>query len=411
MKKGIVFVAMLVVMLSRIGIAHGETVPPTIYSGTGVVMDSSTGEILYQKNKDEQAYPASLTKLMTAILLEEHAADGEWMTASKKATYQEASNFVFNLKVGEKMQKEEALKALLVISANDVAMMIAEHIGGDEAGFAAMMNEKAKSIGMVHTHFVTPNGLHDPQHYTTAYDFALLAKEAMKYPAIMEAMGTEQTVVKTDQRQVKIKNNSFIFQNPLAIGGKNGFTNQAHNTLIEYMRKDNKTVIAVVMKSTRNKEYQDVQTIGNYGLEQIDVARVFQKGEAAGETTFHGADVQGILGDSFVVTKPKSSAAVFTYTPVFATWPDGPKTIKAGDVIGSFQIMEDGKLLKQIPIVSAKDVSLPILVANRKTDSAPKWPLWLAGGLLLIAYGSFRIVKKRRQRKLARTFPHKDYGA
>lgn len=100
------------------------------------------------------------------------------------------------------MQKEEALKTLLVISANDVAMMIAEHIGGDESAFAEMMNKKAASIGMLHIYFVTPNGLHDPQHFTTSSDLALLAKEAMKYPAIMEAMGTEKTVVKTDQRQV-----------------------------------------------------------------------------------------------------------------------------------------------------------------------------------------------------------------
>lgn len=335
------------------------------------------------------------------------------MTASKKATQQEVSNFVFNLNVGEKMQKEEALKALLVISANDVATMIAEHIGGDEATFAAMMNEKAASIGMMHTHFVTPNGLHDPQHYTTSYDMALLAKEAMKYPAVIEAMGTQQTVVKTDQRQVLIKDRSLIFQNPLALGGKTGFTSQAHNTLIEYMKKDNKTVIAVVMKSTREKEYSDVQTIGNYGLDQINVQRMFQKGEIAGETTFYGANVQGVLGDSFVLTKLKNNAADFTYTPVFTPWQSEQTTIKAGEVIGAYQIKKNGELLTQIPIVSAKEVirSEPPTISNGERRISSNWPFWAAAGLLPLIYGTFRLMKKRRQRKLVSTLSHKEYGA
>lgn len=394
---------MFIFTLNQLGIAYGETAQPAIYSGAGVAIDSSTGEILYQKNIDEQAYPASLTKLMTAILLEEHTADGEWMTASKKATQQEASNFVFNLKVGEKMQKEDALKALLVISANDVAMMIAEHIGGDEAGFATMMNERAASLGMVHTHFVTPNGLHDPQHYTTVYDLALLAKEAMKYPAIMEVMGTEQTTVKTDQRQVLIKDRSLFFQNPLALGGKTGFTSQAHNTLLEYMKKDNKTVIAVVMKSTREKEYLDVQTIGNYGLDRIELQRMWQKGEDVGETNFYGVNVQGVLSDSFVLTKRKDDDAEFTYTPVFTPWQNGKTTIQAGEVIGSYQIKKNGNLLKQIPIVSIKEVERPVTSLTNKKVSQPLSAkfIWVTIGILvLFVYGLFRFMKKRKKRKL-----------
>ncbi|WP_261300717.1 D-alanyl-D-alanine carboxypeptidase family protein [Paenibacillus andongensis] len=414
MKRVVFIIVMLATVLGQVRIAYGEANSPVIYSGTGVVIDSSTGEVLFQKNKDEQAFPASLTKLMTAILLEDHMADGEWMTASKKATQQEVSNFVFNLKVGEKMQKEEALRALLVISANDVAMMIAEHIGGDEASFAAMMNTKAASIGMTHTHFVTPNGLHDPGHYTTTYDLALLAKEAMKYPAIMEAMGTEKIVVKTDQRSVLIKDRSFIFQNPLALGGKTGFTNQARNTLIEYMKKDNKTVIAVVMKSSRGNEYQDVQTIGNYGLDHLDVQQIFKKGDIAGETTFYGENVQGVLGNSYVLTKRKDDAAVYTYSPVFTPWQSWQKTIAAGEVIGDYQIKKNGEMLMQIPIVSAKDVIHVDPVPNNKEvsqSSSTNWPYWVVAGLLLLAMGSIILIQKRKQQKSISTFTQNNYDA
>ncbi|MCY9670116.1 D-alanyl-D-alanine carboxypeptidase [Paenibacillus alginolyticus] len=402
MKKALFIIVILAAVLGQVGIAYGETNTPTIHSGTGVVIDSSTGEVLFQKNKDEQAFPASLTKLMTAILLEDHVADGAWMTASKKATQQEASNFVFNMKIGEKMQKEEALRALLVISANDVAMMIAEHIGGDEAAFAAMMNTRAASIGMTHTHFVTPNGLHDPQHYTTTYDLALLAKEAMKYPAIMEAMGTEKTEVKTDQRSVVIKDRSLIFQNPIALGGKTGFTNQAGNTLIEYMKKDNKTVIAVVMKSSRGNEYQDVQTIGNYGLEHLDVQMMFQKGDSAGETTFYGENVQGVLGNSYVLTKRKDDGAVYTYSPIFTPWQSGQKTIIAGEVIGDYQIKKNGKLLSQIPIVSAKEVvhAEPSPINKEKSESSKSssyWPFWVAAVIVLFALGIYLNFSRREK--------------
>ncbi|MFD0695613.1 D-alanyl-D-alanine carboxypeptidase family protein [Paenibacillus sp. GCM10027628] len=415
MKLVVIITVMFVVVLGQVGIVYGDDNPPAIYSGTGVVIDSSTGEILYQKNKDEQAYPASLTKLMTAILLEDNMTDGEWMTASKKATLQEASNSVFNLKVGEKMQKEEALKALLVISANDVAMMIAEHIGGDEATFAAMMNKRAASIGMKHTHFVTPNGLHDPQHFTTSNDLALLAKEAMKYPAVMEAMGTEKTAVKTDQRQVTIKDRSFIFQNPLALGGKTGFTNQAHNTLIEYMKKDNKTVIAVVMKSSRGNEYHDVQTIGNFGLDHIDVQRMFQKGDVVGETNFDGTSVEGALGNSYVLTKLKGDAADYTYTPVFTQWQSGQKTIGAGEVIGAYQIKKNGELLTQIPIVSTKEVAPidPPKPSSGVVRTTSMWWLWVAVGMLPFAYGLFSLSQKRKQRKRASAsmLSNEKYGA
>lgn len=414
MKKVVFIIVMLAAVLGQVGIAYGEANLPAIYSGTGVVIDSSTGEVLFQKNKDEQAFPASLTKLMTAILLEDHMADGEWMTASKKAAQQEVSNFVFNIKIGEKMQKEEALRALLVISANDVAMMIAEHIGGGEAAFAAMMNIKAASIGITHTHFVTPNGLHDPEHYTTTFDFALLAKEAMKYPAIMEAMGTEKTEVKTDQRSVLIKDRSLIFQNPIALGGKTGYTSQARNTLIEYMKKDNKTVIAVVMKSSRGNEYQDVQTIGNYGLDHLDVQQMFQKGDIAGETTFYGENVQGVLGSSYVLTKRKGDAAVYTYSQVFTPWQSGQKTIAAGEVIGNYQIKKNGELLTQIPIVSAKQVihvdPAPITKEVSQSSSV-NWPFWMVAGILLFALVSFSLTQKRKQQKLISTFSQKNYDA
>ncbi|WNR42054.1 D-alanyl-D-alanine carboxypeptidase family protein [Paenibacillus roseipurpureus] len=405
MKKTALLFIFLYAMLCQNVNASDDSEALSIRSGSAIVIDSVAGEILYEKNKDEQAYPASLTKLMTAILLEEKMSNEEWMTASKKAVDQEASNYVFNLHVGEQMQKEEALKALIVVSANDVAMMIAEHIGGNQADFAAMMNEKALSIGMLHTHFVTPNGLHNSKHYSTAYDLALLAKEAMKYPAIMEAMGTERTAVKTDQRQVTITNRSLIFKNPFALGGKTGFTDQARNTLIEYMKKDNKTVISVVLKSSREDEYRDVEAIGQYGLDRIATQMMFHKGDYAGDATFYDETVTGILGDSYALTILRKDDAVYAYKAVFNPWLNDQQTVETGDVIGTYQIWKNGEFLKQIPIVAANPVThkqpaTPPEMSSEEEKSTTNWPFYAASGFFLImSFGLFvwQIIRNRRK--------------
>ncbi|NRF93204.1 hypothetical protein HQN89_19725 [Paenibacillus frigoriresistens] len=180
------------------------------------------------------------------------------------------------------------------------------------------------------------------------------------------------------------------------------------------MKKDNKTVIAVVMKSTRGNEYHDVETIGNFGLDHIDVQQMFQKGDTVGETTFYGESVEGTLSKPYVLTKRKGDEAVYTNTPVFNTWQSGKNKIEAGEVIGAYQIKKNGELLTQIPIVSAKEVthSDPApMISHDLVRTSSTWWYWLVAGIMLFAYGLYSWMKKRSQRKQVMTLSNEKYTA
>jgi D-alanyl-D-alanine carboxypeptidase len=248
-------------------VSTAETVVPQIVGELGVAIDAVTGEIVYNKNAHSKAYPASMTKVLTATILDERLKDGEMLTVSRHAANQEC--ICLGLKAGEIISKQDAMKALLLLSANDVAVAIAENVAGSEEGFGELMNQKVKQLGLKNTHFVTPDGLHDLNHYTTPYDMALITKEAINHPNVLDVMSTQTTKIKTS-RQEKMISNLINFQsNPNVIAGKPGFTNAAQHTLVEYIKKGNKEVISVVMKTAKRSKYKDIQTMANYTLSQM----------------------------------------------------------------------------------------------------------------------------------------------
>ncbi|MEO2074014.1 MAG: D-alanyl-D-alanine carboxypeptidase family protein [Bacillus sp. (in: firmicutes)] len=250
--------------------------PPEIEGEYGVTIDAKTGEILYDKNAHSKAYPASMTKVLTATLLDERMKEDDWLTVSPHAANQEC--LCLGLRAGERMTKQDAMKALLLLSANDVAVVIAENVAGSEKGFADLMNQKVQQWNLKDTHFVTANGLHHPNHYTTPYDMAIITKEAIKHPMVLKVMSTQTTDIKTSRQEKIIRNLINIGAMPNVIAGKPGFTNAAHHTLVEYLKKGDKEIIAVVMKA-RNKrsKYNDIQTMANYAFDQMN---------STGERTF-----------------------------------------------------------------------------------------------------------------------------
>lgn len=259
---------------------------PKVYGKYATVIDAKTGEVIYSRSARTKWYPASMTKVLTAMLLLDSVEKGTMLTASQEAVKQDASNSIFLLKVGEKMSREDALKALLVMSCNDVATMIAEHIAGNEAKFSMLMNKKAKEIGAKDSNFVTPSGLHHPKHYTTTYDMALLTREALeKYPDIIKTMGLKSATVHTSKRTVKLTNRAQFFTKPYVIGGKTGYTNAARNSLVEIVKKNGVTLIGVVMKSSKKEQYKDLEAMTNYSFGLMKNVEVVKQGQTI--TTVH----------------------------------------------------------------------------------------------------------------------------
>ncbi len=247
-----------------------ETKPP-IGGKYGIAIDAATGEVLYSKNADEQAFPASMTKVLTAIVLDEKVKDNQMLTVSANAAGQEC--VCFGLKAGERISKKDAMFGMLLLSANDLAVTVAENAGGSVQGFAQLMNEEVKKLGLKNTHFVTPNGLHDPDHYTTAHDMALIMKEALKHPNVINALSTQSIIVHTSLGNKTAINRSQVHTQPASnhvVAGKNGYTDEAGHTLVEYLKDGDKEVISVVIKTNKENQYQDIQTMANYAFAHMD---------------------------------------------------------------------------------------------------------------------------------------------
>jgi D-alanyl-D-alanine carboxypeptidase len=290
--KKLVFSCMIILLIFGQEIDAASTLPK-VYGKYATVIDAKTGQVIYSKQARGTWYPASLTKILTAMILVDQIEKGTMLTASKNAVKQDVSNSIFLLKVGEKMSREDALKALLVMSSNDVATMIAEHIAGSEVKFSVLMNQKAKAIGAENSHFITSSGLHHPKHYTTTYDMALITREAyLNYPEVIKTMGLKTAVVQTSIRTVKLTNRSQFFSKPDVIGGKTGYTNAAKNSLVEIIKKKNVTLIGVVMKSSKQEQYKDLTAMTNYSFSQMKNVVIVKEGDMLGRIESSGKNIQ-----------------------------------------------------------------------------------------------------------------------
>jgi len=247
---------------------------PQISSEGAVLMDADTGTLLYSKNSETRYYPASITKLMTALLVAERTNLSDTVTFSKTATTNlEAGAVTLNMTEGDKLTVEQSLYGLMLKSANDVANGLAEHVSGSVSSFAQLMNAKAKELGCTNTNFVNPNGLNNSNHYTTPHDMALIAKAAFQNSVVRNVCSTVSYQIpatkKAGARTVtmghKMINSSDSRYYPGVVGGKTGYTSAAGNTLVTYAEKNGTRLIVVIMKS-KSTHYDDTKALLDYGF-------------------------------------------------------------------------------------------------------------------------------------------------
>lgn len=261
---------------SGTGVSAGGTAvsQPQVQAEGAVVIDAATGSILYGKNERSRFYPASTTKLMTAMVVLEHAGLGDTVRFSKTATTNLESGAVsLNLTEGDKLTVEQCLYGLLLKSANEIGNGLAEHVSGSVASFAELMNQKAAALGCTGTHFTNPHGLNDSNHYTTPYDMALIARAAFanetlrridtttsyQFPATKKAGARTITM----GHKMMYPADSRYYEG--IIGGKTGYTSLAGNTLVTGAERNGRRVIAVVMKS-KSTHYTDTKALLDYGF-------------------------------------------------------------------------------------------------------------------------------------------------
>jgi D-alanyl-D-alanine carboxypeptidase (penicillin-binding protein 5/6) len=248
-------------------------------------MDFTTGQVLYDKNMHKRMYPASTTKILTAIIAIEKGNLNDIVTASDNVTKIDG-NSIF-LSPGEQLTLEQLLYALLLESANDAAIAIAEHIGGSIENFAKMMNEKAKEIGAYDSHFVNPNGLPDENHYSTPYDMALIARYAMQNPEFRKIVTTIHYQIPPTNKFDKvrdlwlsnrlIKPSSFHYEG--ADGVKTGYTVAAGQVLVASATRDGHRLISVIMGDQGTNIWTDTIKLLDYGFQNFTLVKKTEKGE------------------------------------------------------------------------------------------------------------------------------------
>ena len=255
---------------------------PKIKGKTAVVIDGETGALLYEKKKDKQMYPASITKIVTCLLTLENCKMDEMVKMSHYAIYNVPYSYAhIGLKEGEEISVEDCLYGLMLQSANEVAFGLAEHISGTVDDFSKLMNERAKEAGATNSNFVNPNGIPNENHYTSAMDMALITKAALKYPDFEKIISTKMYVIgKTKMTKEKRYNNNFhrmIYEDndeyyPGIIGGKTGYTEEAGNTLVTVAERDGRKLICVVLKS--KKVYEDTKKLLDFGFDKFKTTTI-----------------------------------------------------------------------------------------------------------------------------------------
>jgi len=341
----------LVVCLGALLCAKG------VYIGaqTGTVIDKETGRVLWSKDADAQMYPASTTKIMTALLFLEATKPDDIVTAPPDVDHVTGSSLY--LKPFEKVRAEDLAYAILLRSANDGCYAAAIHVAGSENAFVDLMNKRAKEIGCTGTHFTNPHGLHDPMHYTTASDLAMIAREAMKNEefakiarteskSIWRSLNTEDTLITT--------HNKFLKQRPEATGIKTGWTVPAGRCFVGSSEHDGMSIITVVLKST--DWLSDTEALTDWTFSNFEKKPVVKKGTVVASEKVGGGtkpQVRAALAEDLLAVVEKGASPKWK---VVSTSFNYKLPLIAGEKIGSVTLADGDGNKETLPVVSAESV-------------------------------------------------------
>lgn len=409
MRHKILFITLLILFLFT-NTTLAADAQPNILSPSTLLMDSKTGQILYEKNIDEKLYPASTTKVMTALLLLE-AGDLEKVVEINEDVphlIEQGSSQIY-LIPGEKLTREQLLYSLLIDSANDAAVAIAHDISGSVEKFAQKMNEKAKELGAINTNFVNPHGLHDDNHYTTAKDLSIIAREAMKNSTFRKVVTTDRYIIpatnKQDTRYLYITNrlirktNYKNYQYEGATGIKTGYTTKAKHALIGGASRNNLDLITVILNGEGNQVYEDTHALLDYGFENFQRDIAIKEGEVVKEIQLgkNNETLSILAKETLEYSHLKNSNQEVTATidlPEEISLP-----IEKGDVLGSLAFSLEENKIDSIPLIADKSVEAPNPISSFLSDF--NILIWI--GIAIILFFIYRtyvyIRKKRRRRK------------
>lgn len=416
MKNRIIFLTAIIVFICSFSIIWAE---PDITSPSAILMDAKTGRVLYEKESDVQRFPASTTKIMTAILCIEQGNLDDIVTIGTNPSLVERGSSKIYLIPGEQLTLEQLLYAMMLESANDAAVAIAEHISGSVEEFAKLMNKRAKELGALNTNFVNPNGLHNDNHVSSARDLALIAKHAMTLPKFREVVSTVNYTIpqtnKQPERNYITNTNKLIWKNnktysyEYAIGIKTGYTTKAKHNLVAGALKDGTELISVIMNDeSTNSTYSNTIALLEYGFNNFSSKKLLTQDQIVTTITVPDSDdkLNLLAAEDFDFTMSENETSNIESN---ITLLDNIKRpISKGQILGYISYSINGEQIYKVNLLAAEELPLP----EKKSKPIFKWLLRLFIGYLIwrtiVVYS--RYLRKRRRREVPVLFMNRKRG-
>ena len=380
------FLMALVVNLLAFPVSAAEVslpADPDIQAKAALLVDANTGNIVYAKNEHEELYPASLTKIMTALLVLEAVDSGklsldQQLTASDTITELDSDGSSAGIQVGEIMTVEQLLYCMLVVSANEACVILAEAVSGDVDTFVDAMNAKAQALGCENTHFVNPTGLHDSQHYTSAWDLYLITKEAMKHEDFMRICDTgDITLPATNLSEARsLHSTNYLisvwrsrgYYNTDALGVKTGSTDAAGHCLVSSASKGSLSFISVMLgceqlhlegNEIRTMSFYETNRLFNWAFENFAYQTVLTSDEILKEVAVSLSKIDHVTvhpAEDVEVLLPKGLAAEDLERTITLKSDPVEAPISAGDVLGTVTLSYDGTDYATVDLLALNDV-------------------------------------------------------
>jgi D-alanyl-D-alanine carboxypeptidase (penicillin-binding protein 5/6) len=382
-----------------------------------VLMAEPGGKILYEKNSGERFYPASTTKIMTALLLLEHTSPDEMVTVGEEVFLVGPDSSTSGLTLGDRIRVGDLLYAVMLPSGNEAAYAAAVYAARQASSrpempvqealdyFTSLMNDRARDLGALHTHFANPDGYHDPDHYTTANDLALIAREALKKDLLRQAARAKvhQVTVWRDGSPVTLEwfttnwllHPDLTYYYPRATGLKTGHTPEAGGTLVATAVDGDLELIAVLMKSTTESRFQEAASLFDYGFDHFRLCRVVEKGEAVAVAALKGqakgeeASVPAFTAAGFSDVLPAEDIPRIEKNVTWESRLLSGEALKApleeGEVIGRVSYTLDGTVLFETELLSGCDVRA-------------RFPWEKTALPAVLVLGLFTLVRRRRRK-------------
>ena len=330
---------------------------------SAILIEASTGKVLFEKNADEKLHPASMTKMMSMLLIIEAIEDGviSWdqeVTVSENASSMGGSQIL--LETGEKMSVRDLFKGVAIASGNDAVVALAETVAGSVNNFVSMMNKKASELGLKNTHFKNPHGLDDADHYSSSRDMSLIAKELVKHKKVLEYTKIYEDYLRenTDRKIWLVNTNRLVRFYDGVDGLKTGFTEDAGYCMTATAEKDGMRIIAVVMGEETSKiRNQEVSEMLDYAFAQYKVINMLQNKNALGKYRVENGKDEYVevvpVGEATMVKKKGDKDGDISYNIKLKAL---KAPLKVGDKVGTLEIKEDNNVVKTLKLTVKNDV-------------------------------------------------------